>query len=84
MYLKIMGREDAPDSDSRRLFTLFDHVASADFERERGKAVVHVVFEDDSQETFDVPGNAYLMNQAGNTVASFGAASIPRTAPAVP
>lgn len=80
MLLKIMSDEDAPDSDSRKMFTIFDHVSSAEFARRGGKVVADVVFDDDSDETFDIPGNAYLMNAEGVTVASVGSAPYRRAA----
>ena len=73
MYLKIMNcRDDAPDNDSRATFVLHDHVVTAEFEREGGRAFVQVLFDDGDKERFPVPGNAYLMNDQGKTVASFG------------
>lgn len=74
MFLKIMNQEDnSPDSDSRATFMLHDFVLTADFEREDGKAFVQVLFADGDRERFEVTGNAYLMNDQGKTVASFGA-----------
>lgn len=80
MFLKIMSGEDVPDSDTRKSFQLFDHVESADFVREDGKPQVHVVFDDAPDETFDLLGNCYLMNDGGKTVASFGPATPERRA----
>lgn len=80
MLLKIMSAEDAPDNDPRKMFTIFDHVSSAEFVRKAGVVVAEVFFDDESTETFDVPGNAYLMNGAGDTVASVGAAPFRRAA----
>lgn len=81
MFLKIMSGEDAPDSDSRKMFKLFDHVSTAEFSRKPGKGVVaEVVFDDDTEESFDIPGNAYLMNAEGITVASVGSAPYRRAA----
>lgn len=77
MLLKIMGAEDAPDSDSRKTFQLHGNVVSVDFVRKQGAAFADCVFEDGAQEEFPLPGNAYVMNDAGNTVATFGSASIP-------
>lgn len=77
MYLKIMGGEDAPDSDTRKTFQLLDHVTSAAFIREGGKARVAVLFEDGDQEDFPCDGNAYMLNDNGLTVAQFGATEIP-------
>lgn len=77
MFLKIMGGEDAPDSDTRKTFQLLDKVASAAFVREGDKAKVAVMFDNGDQEEFPCDGNAYLMNEAGDTVARFGAAQIP-------
>lgn len=73
MLLKIMGDDDTGDNDSRKTFQLLAHVESAKFERDGDKASVAVLFEDESQETFEVSGNAYLMNDQGDTVARFGA-----------
>lgn len=75
MLLKIMGDDNTGDTDRRKTFQLFDHVESAKFERAKkgGAATVAVLFEGGDQETFEVSGNAYLMNAQGDTVASFGA-----------
>jgi hypothetical protein len=74
MYLKIMSGEDAPDDDPRKMFQMHDHVSTCVFLR-RGKDVIaEVVFDDDQCETFEVPGNAFLMNAEGLTVASVGSA----------
>lgn len=80
MYVKIMGRENAADDDSRKMFAVHAHVASAEFVRKDGKAVVEVLFDDDSTERFDVPGNAYVLNDNGDTIASFGAHRLPAAA----
>lgn len=80
MFLKIMSGENSPDSDSRKAFHLLDHVESADITRDDGKATVAVTFADGGQEDFEIPGNAYLMNSAGETVATFGSAAYRRAA----
>lgn len=77
MFVKIMSNEDASDTDTRKNFQLLANVEAADFKREEGKAYVSVLFKNGDQEDFDVAGNCYLMNEAGETVAKFGAASIP-------
>lgn len=74
MFLKIMGRENAADRDSRKTFALHAHVASVEFVREDGKSIAKVMFDDDSAEEFDVPGNAYLLNDNGDTIAPYGSA----------
>jgi hypothetical protein len=76
MYLKIMNDEHgAPDSDSRSTFTLHDHVTACDISRDDdGKATLYVTFEKGPAESYDCPGNAYLMNNEGKTIASFGGA----------
>lgn len=76
MMLKIMGAENAPDSDSRKTFQLIDHVSQVAFEREGDKAFVHIFLDrgDEDIGRFDVPGNCYLMNTEGKTIAQFGAA----------
>lgn len=77
MFLKIMSGEDAPDRDARKRFQLLDHVSSAKFVRNGERtASVEVLFEDGEQETFECEGNAYLMNNNGETVAHFGSAPL--------
>ena len=76
MFLKITSSEDAPDSDSRKTFQLFDHVESVLFERNGAGPAAVVTFDNGEQERFDLPGNAYLMNDHGKTVASFGSAPL--------
>ncbi len=81
MLLKIMGAEDASDSDSRKTFRLLAGVTAVDFARKQGgSAVAGVSFDDGTHEEFEVVGNAYAMNDNGDTVASFGAAGIPDAA----
>lgn len=74
MYLKLMSDDHAADSDSRKRFILHDGVISVEFDRdgEGGAAVAHVVFERGEPETFTLEGNAYVMNESGKTIASFG------------
>lgn len=72
MLLKIMSAEDAPDSDPRKMFKMFDHVSTCEFIRNSGKVRADVMFNDESCEAFDVPANAYLMNADGVTVGSVG------------
>lgn len=78
MYLKLMSGEDAPDGDSCKTYRLFSHVSSVSFDRRaNGTAVAEVVFDVDSAsgvgiETFELEGNAYLMNDDGKTISSFG------------
>lgn len=79
MLLKIMSGEDVPDSDPRKLFQLHDGVLSVRFHRpgpEEGEdepALAETTFKIGGNETFDVPSNAYIMNEQGKTVASFSA-----------
>lgn len=80
MFLKIMAAENAADDDSRKMFQMHDHVSTCTFVRRGGAVIAEVVFEDDSCETFDVPGNAYLMNAEGITVGSVGSAQIRKAA----
>lgn len=77
MLLKIMGEDNTGDIDSRKTFQLFDHVEAVNFKRDGDAASVEVLFEDRigsgvEPECFAVPGNAYLMNDQGKTVAHFG------------
>lgn len=82
MYLKLMSGEDAPDSDSRKSFTIHSGVLSCDFGRNgpQGQATAYVVFERGDPETFTLEGNAYLMNEAGKTIGQFGPMPIPSPA----
>lgn len=77
MLLKIMSGEDAPDSDPRKLFELHDGVLSVRFHRpEEGDdepTRAETTFEKGTNEWFDVPSNAYIMNAQGKTVAHFSA-----------
>ena len=75
MFLKIMSGENAPDGDSRKSFRLLDNVTMVDFRRgPQGIALAHVAFETGPAENFEPGGNCYLLNDAGDTVASFGVA----------
>lgn len=81
MYLKIMGPEDCPDNDSRKTFTLISNVECVTFERPEGKVpIVYAKFDDGEDVSFPVPHNAYLMNNDGVTVSSFGSAVYRRAA----
>ena len=75
MFLKMMSAENAPDGDSRKTFRLLDDVAAVDFRRDPdGKAVAAVTFRQGPGEYYSPGGNCYLLNDAGDTVASFGVA----------
>jgi hypothetical protein len=77
MYLKIMSKEDAPDSDNRKTFRLVECL-EATFERDGEYTMVRVVLENGRYETLGLDGNAYLMNGEGKTVASFGVSPLPK------
>ena len=89
MYLKIMSGEDAPDGDTRKTFRIMADVLSVEFSRELSAAeakkpenrlianqgpMAKVLFRSGPGETFWPEGNCYLMNDAGETIASFGVA----------
>ena len=83
MLVKIMGAEDAPDDDSRKTFRILADVIDVDFVRSPEHphlAQVRVLFGRPGTpgETFEAPGNVYVMNDNGKTVASFGSAPIPK------
>jgi hypothetical protein len=80
MYLKLMGPENAPDEDSRKIFTAHGDVKSVRFARKKDAATVLVHFDNYDCEEFILEGNAYLMNDAGKTIASFGVSPIPAPA----
>jgi hypothetical protein len=75
MYLKIMSGENAPDGDTRKTFRMLADVTMVDFRRDPdGKALAACTFEAGPGETFSPSGNCYLLNDAGDTIASFGVA----------
>ena len=85
MLVKIMGAEDAPDDDSRKTFRVLADVIDVEFIRVTAPdypypAQVRLLFGRPGTpgETFDVPGNVYVMNDNGKTVASFGSSEIPK------
>lgn len=89
LIVKIMGAENAPDDDPRKTFQLHTGVIATAFlrrsenEPDAPPASVCLTFEPRSPVnepwtgTFPVHGNVYVMNEAGKTIASFGAAPIP-------
>jgi hypothetical protein len=89
MYLKIMSAENAPDGDSRKTFRIIADVLSVEFTRELSakeaakpenrlisnrSPKATAMFRAGPAETFWPEGNCYLMNEAGDTIASFGVA----------
>ena len=79
MYLKIMDDENAPDEDSRKTYRLLSDVIAVKFSRisnigegPQAGAFVFVKFKTGEPETFDVFGNAYVMNDNGKTISSWG------------
>lgn len=76
MYLKLMSGETISDGDIRKRFTMIDNIARVDFEREpkgEGKTQpqVHVRYNSGEHETFPLVGNAYLLNEQGQTIGRF-------------
>lgn len=87
MYLKIMSTENAPDGDSRKTYRFLANVDAVNFVRVNSEedgpkvgAFAFVTFTDGTRESFDVEGNAYLLNDTGKTLSSWGSASIPEDA----
>ena len=80
MYLKLMSSENASDSDSRKQHRILSNIDLIDFNREPdGKAFATVKFTDsDEMERFNLDGNAYVMNDDGETISSFGPHPIPK------
>jgi len=78
LVLKLMSGENGPDEDARKGFTLHSGVKTVTFKRAAdGTPLASVLFEDHPEfEEWVLEGNAYVMNQAGKTVASFGAAPL--------
>ena len=80
MLLKIMSNENLPDDDSRKSFRLYDGVRQVEFHKNSDQqssdeplAYAHVLWENGDSESLPMGANAYVMNDAGKTVASFAA-----------
>jgi hypothetical protein len=83
MYLKIMDAENAPDDDSRKAYRLLSDVVAVKFSRisdigqgPRIGTFAFVRFKSGEPETFDIPANAYLMNDNGKTISSWASMSL--------
>jgi len=78
MLVKFMSDENAADEDSRKTFRLLSGVKVCEFVRsvETG-AVACLTMDDGSYHEEHLRGNAYVMNESGKTVSSFGAADLP-------
>ena len=80
MYLKLMGAENAPDGDSRKSHRILANVAAVNFvrvEKDEGPeegvfAFVTYTPDIDGIETFHLVGNAYVLNDNGDTIDHFG------------
>lgn len=78
MYLKMMGDENAPDGDTRKAHQILAGVVSVKFVRvgedqgPRTGCFAFVVFDDGDDEEYELCGNAYVMNDKGDTIDSFG------------
>jgi len=81
LIVKLMAADNLPDCDTRKGHKLFTGVSAVDFSRdERGQAFAHLFFVGEvDPETFVLNGNAYVMNEAGKTVSSFGSSPPPGT-----
>lgn len=86
LIVKIMSAEDTADSDTRKSFALHAGVKTAVFER-RGdgssedprtftRPWLTMTFDDGEQGAFEPQGNVYVMNERGQTIASYGVAPI--------
>lgn len=80
MYLKLMGSEDCPDSDTRKTFRLIQQVIDVTFERRDDGCYVDFTAEDGAHVTTKADGNVYVLNDQGKTVASFGPAQYVKSA----
>lgn len=82
MFLKMMGDENAPDGDSRKAHQILADVCSVKFVRvgedqgPRTGCFAFVVFDDGSDEEYELVGNAYVMNDKGDTIDQFGSAAL--------
>ena len=80
MLLKIMSNENLPDDDNRKAFRLYSGVSQVEFQKvghptstDEPAAYAHVLWENGESESLRLGANAYVMNDAGKTVASFAA-----------
>ena len=82
MYLKLMGDENAPDGDTRKSHQILAGVSSVKFVRvgkddgPREGVFAFTRFDDGSEEEFELAGNAYVMNDKGDTIDQFGCAPL--------
>lgn len=77
LIVKIMSGEHAADDDSRKTHTLLTDVKSCQFVRhDDGSASAVMTFggarDGWAPERFAIEGNAYVMNENGKTISSFG------------
>jgi len=81
LYVKIMSDEDSPDTDPYKNFTIVpvenDQVMCFCENAEGSgsdipKYMLEVHLPDGSREGHPLTGNAYVMNEAGKTIASHG------------
>lgn len=91
LIVKIMSVENLPDDDPRKSHSLVANVSSVSFNRDSEGAVIARLYVRDEvktaacggyvdHETFwEVPANAYVMNDKGKTVSTFWATPDPAT-----
>ena len=75
--VKFMSDENAEDADSRKTFRLLAGVDSVEFVRGDDGAIACLTFSDGSIKEETLRGNAYVMNDSGKTVSSFGICALP-------
>jgi len=82
MYLKLMGDENAPDGDARKAHQIVSDVISVKFVRvgpEQGPRVgcfAFTRFANGDEGEYELLGNAYVMNDKGDTIDHFGPAQL--------
>ena len=76
LILKVMGSADLPDHDSRKAHELYANIARVDFRRGEDGVYAHMVRADGVYESVQLFGNAYVLNEQGKTIDSFGPADI--------
>lgn len=84
MYLKVMEPENVPDSDSRKSFRVFAGLKWCRFDRDHPSNMPHamVEYENGHNAEVELDGNAYLLNDAGKTIAAFSVSPPPEAAEA--
>lgn len=82
LYVKIMSDQDMPDTDPYKNYSIvmvgakqtmhFADNPVGGTDRKYPRYVLRVYSEDGSEESYELNGNAYVMNDTGKTIATHG------------